>query len=75
MHGSITEEDVVVAQAPLKSRLVNIKIVCTNLPSLPEYSRKVPKNMTVQKLTGLVQKLMNTGGCVPTLFVISAKVC
>lgn len=72
-HGSISEEDITTAPKPLKSRLLNLKIVCSNSPDGPEFIKKVPKNMTIQKLTGLVQKLVDTGGLVPILQVRSAK--
>lgn len=73
LHGSITEEDITEKPAPLKSRLINIRIFSPGNSNLPEFKKRVPKNMTVQKLVGLVQKLMDTGGSMPTLQAISAK--
>lgn len=74
-HGSITEEDISEKPAPLKSRLINVRIFCPSNSNMPEFKKRVPKNMTVQKLSGLVQKLMDTGGSMPVLQAISAKVC
>lgn len=75
VHGSITEEDISANSAPLKSRLINVRIFCQDRSNMPEFKKRVPKNMTVQKLMGLVQKLMDTGGSMPSLQAISAKVC
>ncbi|XP_034244405.1 tubulin-specific chaperone E [Thrips palmi] len=72
-HGSITEEDITANPAPLKARLIKVRIFCPGNANMPEFQKRVPKNMTVQKLNGLVQKLMDTGGCMPSLKAISAK--
>lgn len=74
-HGSFTEDELASSKlAPLKSRMINIRIFCSSQPNMPQFQKKLPKNMTVQKLIGLVQRLMDTGGHVPKLCAISAKV-
>ncbi|KAE8738925.1 hypothetical protein FOCC_FOCC015575 [Frankliniella occidentalis] len=72
-HGTLTADDFPNIPTSLKSRLINIKIFCPNCPDIQVFQKRVPKNMTVQKLSGLVQKLINTEGSVPSLRAISAK--
>ena len=74
-HGSFGEDELATKSVSLNSRMVTVKIFCSNHPNLPQFEKKVPKNMTVQKLMGLVQRLMDTGGHIPKLHVISTKVC
>ncbi|KAK3925390.1 Tubulin-specific chaperone E [Frankliniella fusca] len=72
-HGTLTKDDFITIPSTLNSRLITIKIFCPNRPDVKELQKRVPKNMTVQKLSGLVQKLLNTGGATPSLRAISAK--
>lgn len=72
-HGSFSEDDLAIRPSTLKSRLINVKIIYSNSGNVHEIQKKIPRNMTVQKLSGLVQKLINTKGHVPSLQAISAK--
>lgn len=56
----------------LKSQLIQIEIVSPDR-QLKSYSKKIPYNMSVQKLAGLIQRLFNTGYEIPKLTCLHAE--
>ncbi|EEB11830.1 tubulin-specific chaperone E, putative [Pediculus humanus corporis] len=53
----------------LKSQLIQIEIFSGD----KKFSKKVPYNMSIQKLSGLIQRLFNTGFAMPRLFCIHSQ--
>lgn len=58
----------------LKNALIQVELFSPSNPSLV-FRKKVPFNMTVQKLSGLVQRIFDTGTEVPRLFCLQSSVC
>lgn len=57
------------------SNVITVEFVCPDDPRQPRgIKRKLLKDMEVQKMIGLVQRLFKTGGKIPTLSFISQDV-
>lgn len=69
-YGPPEENEVKEMPTSLKSQLIQIEISSSE----KTFSKKVPYNMSVQKLSGLIQRLFNTGSTIPHLSCIHAEV-
>ncbi|KAK6632446.1 hypothetical protein RUM44_007488 [Polyplax serrata] len=68
-YGPPEENEVKEMPTSLKSQLIQIEISSSE----KTFSKKVPYNMSVQKLSGLIQRLFNTGSTIPHLSCIHAE--
>lgn len=71
------ELDVPAPQAKLEmaSNVITVEFTCPNDPSQPKgVKRKLLKDMNVQKVIGLAQRLFKTGGKMPELSFVQQKV-
>lgn len=72
-YGPPDENEMKKPPTSLKSQLIQVKIVSPD-HQLKSYSKKVPYNMSVQKLAGLIQRLFNTGYEIPRLTCVHSEV-
>ena len=57
------------------SNVISVEFVCPDDPSQPKgVKRKLLKDMDVQKVTGLAQRLFKTYGKIPTLSFVQQEV-
>lgn len=57
------------------SNVISVEFACPNDPSQSEgIKRKLLKDMDVQKVTGLAQRLFKTRGKIPTLSFVQQEV-
>ena len=59
----------------MKSHVITVEFVCPNDPlQTKTITRKLLKDMDVQKVTGLAQRIFKTGGKIPTLSFVRRDV-
>lgn len=56
------------------SNVISVEFVCPDDPNQPKVKRKLLKDMDVQKVTGLAQRLFKTYGKIPTLSFVQHEV-
>lgn len=63
------------AKAEMVSNVITVEFICPNDPhQLKGIKRKLLKDMEVQKVIGLAQRLFKTGGRIPTLSFVQQDV-
>lgn len=72
-YGPPDENELRKMPTSLKNQLIQIEIFSPD-HQVKSYSKKIPYNMSVQKLAGLIQRLFNTGYEIPRLACIHATV-
>ncbi|KAL7293924.1 hypothetical protein TKK_0012654 [Trichogramma kaykai] len=63
-----------VKNTQLSSNVITVEFICPDIPNFPPVKKKLLKNMDVQKLMGIVQRLFRLNGKLPTLSFIRPKV-
>jgi len=58
----------------LSSNVITVEFVCPDNPNIKSIKKKLLKNMDVQKLMGVVQRLFRINGKIPTLSFVRPKV-
>ena len=62
-------------KSEMASNVITVEFVCPNDPNQPKgIKRKLLKDMNVQKVVGLAQRLFKTGGKIPELSFVQQKV-
>lgn len=58
----------------LSSNVITVEFVCPDNPNIKTIKKKLLKNMDVQKLMGIVQRLFRVNGKIPTLSFVRPNV-